>query len=199
MCKNIFKKAIIIIILNLILLNVCAIHINANSNSNNKVINFRVEKPKNSDEIILIMDVNGIEDGALGMQGTLNFNHETLKLEDSNIRDDNWRITALNNDNGKFIAEINDESFFNTDEYLYSKNGFIKFKFKDLKSKHDYKITVTDIKFVDSTMQTVDVDDVEIKLKSTNWIIVLVVVILVVATFILFICKKNKRRKNEKT
>ena len=190
MSKKWFKKIVVVLILMITISNLYISYSNAETN---KIINIKSEKIKDTDEIKVILSVDGIENGALGLQGTLNFNHETLKLEEAKVNDENFKITALNNDNGKFIVEINDDAFFDTDKYLYSKENFIEFKFKDLKEKHDYKLTLSEVKFVDSTMETTQLEDIIIKLKSINWIIVLIFIILFI--IISFLIIKKKRRK----
>ena len=188
MGKKYLKKIVIVLIFVFTILNLCISYSNAGTE---KTINLKSEIVK--DEIKVFLNVDGIEKGALGLQGTLNFDHETLKLEEVKVNDENFKVTAVNNDNGKFIVEINDDAFFDTDKYLYSKENFIEFKFKDLKEKHNYKLTLAEVKFVDSAMETTQLEDITIKLKSKNWIIILVSIILFI--IISFLIIKKKRRK----
>ena len=144
-----------------------------------------IEKEKiNDDEIVIHISVHGLEEGILGMQGTLNYDHDNLEITDIKINDENWMISAFNDENGKFLAEISDEAFFNTDLQLKGKDNFIDIIFKDLKKSNKYDIELTDIK-LGNIDKTIESEPVKIKLKSTINIIVIIasIIFLIVACF----------------
>ena len=188
MKKNIFKKiSVSVIVLLLIILNIFSDFSIATSD---EYISLKSEKIEDTDKIKIIFNVSGLEKGVLGLQGTLNFDHEVLELEDAKINDENWKMTALNKENGKFIAEISDEEFFNEEKFLYEKEGFIEFIFKNLKKSNNCEITVSDLKLVDSSFKTIELEALTIKYKSIN--IYLISIVIIVIIVILFFVFKNR-------
>ena len=183
------KKIYMCLILKIIVVAIFSVVCFADSN---KYVFLKSEKPNAENEIVVHFSIHDLEEGILGLQGTLNYDHENLELVDIKINDDNWIISAFNKDNGKFIAEIGDEGFFNTDMHIKDKDNFIDFKFKDLKKSNNYKLELTDIK-LGNMQETIEVEPIQIKIKST--INIFAVIVIIIILIIVCIILKNKRKK----
>ena len=187
----------IIISIAIILLGLYAIFPVISHAVTNEFVSIRYDNTNQTkDEIKVIFNVGGVPDGIMALQGTLIFDHDALELVDAKINNENWMISAFNKENGRFLAEVTDEAFFDTERHLFGKEDLIEFTFKQLK-KSNCKIELEDVKLVKNTNgDTVDVDKLVIKNGSN--LLLLIIVIIVIGLLVIMIKTKKQRRKNEK-
>ena len=188
MNKKLFSKIISVLVLCNMIFSCFVVYAKDNYNEN---MSFIVEKISNN-QIKLIINVKGFDKGILGFQGTFDFDSEELELVDVKINDENWRITALNKENGKFIAEINDEAFFDEEKFLYAKEAFMEITFNDLKKINNCKLIFKDIKLVDSMIESIELDDYTIQIRNFVWI-EFGIGFLIITILMCFFIKKRKK------
>ncbi len=176
------KKCIFITIILAILL-LCG---NVFAASNNYV-SLKKEKTDNKDEIKIIVSIKKLEKGALGLQGTFDYKKDDLEILETNVLNDNFSLTAFNKENGKFIIEITDEAFF--DEKLHlNDEDVLEVVFK-VNKKSD--INLKDIKMVDSQLNTIESEDITLKLSNNIFLLIIILVVIIILSFIF----KNKKIK----
>lgn len=163
--------------------------------ASNQYVDLSYEEIKENEEINVKISVNKLDIGLLGLQGTLKFDPENYELIDAKINDENWMLTAFNKENGKFLAEITDEAFLDKSQHLYEKDDFIVFTLKKMKNVNKSNIELTDIKMVNSNYETIEVENLMIKEKSSVNIVVIMILIVVIVLLLTIILKNKKNTK----
>lgn len=121
-------KRITIILFIIIFINVCSLSANAKSSSS---VNFRVLEEGNYVQVIIT--TSGSENGISGIQGTFNYDKDTLEYVDKKSMANNWMVSGFNAETGIFLLEIDDITDEST--YIYEETEIAQFTFK-LKEKN---------------------------------------------------------------
>ena len=158
--------------------------------------NVEVESINKEENILKVYLKVNTQSNLLGIQGKVEYDKDVLELTEKKAMKEGWNITAFNDEDGNFLLEISDEAFFDTSKQINGEDKIIErtYKIKSKKSKTD--ISVKDIKFVNSDLQTINVDDtidsITINMKKILIGVILVIIVLIVFTFC--IIKKVKKK-----
>ena len=162
---------------------------------------------KIGEEITIKVKINKNDSGVLGAQGRITYDKNAFELVETKALNENLTLSAFNEENGMFMLEITNEAFNDSDLYIYDETEVLEVK---LKAKQDSGIRKTDfqvseIKVVDSSFETIDVENTSKKIRIrgnglsiTSIVIIVVVIIVAFALAILFIRAKKGKMKSSK-
>jgi hypothetical protein len=152
-----------------------------------------------NDELKVTIKMEEVKNSILGVQGTLEYDKDILEITEINTLKDSWMIT-FNEENGTFLLEISDDSFYDENEYIHDNEDFleIKFKVKDGNKRVDLKIS--NIKVVDNEFNTIEIEDFSKTIKENNSfkIVVIIMIVIFLVIFMIIGRKIIKRKLNKK-
>ena len=159
------------------------------------------------EEIVLTVKVSVPEDdGMIGMEGCISYDHKVFDLVDKTVLKENWEITAYNESTGKFLFEPNDEAL--NDKKQYIKDGGvlkITLKAKEKTRLLNSTVEIKDakiVKFANNQLKMVEIKNtpnLKIRVNGINVVLIVSLSIIAIIIILMFIIKKininNKKRK----
>ncbi len=148
-----------------------------------------------TNELKITVRTKETKSSILGIQGSLKYDTDTLEIIDANALKDSWMLT-FNKENGMFLLEINDNSFYDENEYINSNEEFLEIRFKVKDKNKKVNLEISNIKIVDKQFNTVEVENLSKTIKDNNTfkiIIILIVVLVIMFIFMMIIIKKKKK------
>ena len=105
----------------------------------------KFEVIEKEETIQVIIKTSGSKEGVKGIQGTIQYDQDTLEYVDKKALADNWMVSGFNAETGIFLLELDDITDENT--YIYEEKQVAEFDFrlKDKSLTGDTKIAISNI------------------------------------------------------
>lgn len=188
------KKSIIIAIIVAIVMSILSIKIVNAEESNNIILSSSKEKLKAGEEIQVTISNRGISDNQIQIvSGKIEYDHSILELVSS---EDDGTIAKVEDKNDWEATVGVSESKFIV-QNLNSKDGeMFTITFKVLSDSNNAKVSLSDLKLVNSNYELNDLTANDLELKGSNKKIILISIVAVIAIVIIvaaiFIIRRKK-------